>query len=90
MKRVLVRYSGRVQGVGFRATARRIAGAFEVSGWVKNTADGCVEMVVAADAAELEAFLKAIRDSHLGPKIDREVQESYENEAVQGDFDIRY
>ena len=90
MKRVLVRYSGRVQGVGFRATARQIAGGFKVSGWVKNTSDGGVELVVAAEAAELEAFLKAIRDSPLGHKIDREVQEDYDDAALKGDFDIRY
>jgi acylphosphatase len=89
MKHVLVTYTGRVQGVGFRATARQIARNFKVSGWVKNLSSGGVELVIAAEEAEIEAYLKAIRDSHLGQKIDREVTEPY-NQMVKGDFDIRY
>ncbi|MBA4039829.1 MAG: acylphosphatase [Planctomyces sp.] len=37
-----VRYTGRVQGVGFRATAQRLAAALAVSGWVRNEPDGSV------------------------------------------------
>jgi acylphosphatase len=88
MKRVLVRYSGRVQGVGFRANARQLARGFKVKGWVKNTPDGGVEMVVAAEGAELEAFLKSIRDSRLGAFISREVVEPYGGEAGEG-FEIQ-
>lgn len=51
-------YSGRVQGVGFRYTVKRIAMGYEVTGWIRNLADGRVEMqVMAADQAELAAFL---------------------------------
>jgi acylphosphatase len=90
MKRVLVTYTGHVQGVGFRATARQLARGFKVSGWVKNLSSGGVELVIAADEAELEAYLKAIRDSHLGQKIGKEVVEPYENHAIEGDFQIKY
>jgi acylphosphatase len=57
-------YSGRVQGVGFRYTAKRIASGFEVTGWVRNLNDGRVEMqVMARDAGELEAFLEEIQEN---------------------------
>ncbi|HTJ32567.1 MAG TPA: acylphosphatase [Dactylosporangium sp.] len=42
-KRVLV--SGRVQGVYFRDTCRRVAEARGVAGWVRNLPDGRVEAV---------------------------------------------
>ncbi|WP_432993214.1 acylphosphatase [Dactylosporangium sp. CA-233914] len=42
-KRVLV--SGRVQGVFFRDTCRRVAEAHGVAGWVRNLPDGRVEAV---------------------------------------------
>lgn len=86
---VLVRYSGHVQGVGFRANARRIAQDFKLRGWVKNEPDGTVALIATAEAAELEAFLKAIRDSRLGSHIDREVIEPQQHPASAYGFDIK-
>ncbi|MGH7441988.1 MAG: acylphosphatase [bacterium] len=86
---VLVRYEGQVQGVGFRANVRRVAGRFKVRGWVKNERDGSVSLIATAESAELDALLAAIRVSPLGPNIIRETCE----DAVAppgGGFDIRY
>jgi acylphosphatase len=86
---VLIRYQGTVQGVGFRATVRRIAQGHAVRGWVKNEADGSVSLIATAESAELDLFLQAIRKSRLGGMIDREVVESAA--AVEGrGFDIRH
>ena len=38
-------YQGRVQGVGFRYTVKALASEFDVSGWVRNLADGRVELL---------------------------------------------
>jgi len=57
----LLRYEGRVQGVGFRYTVKNLARGFEVTGTVRNLPDGRVELVAAsADPAELDAFLEEI------------------------------
>ena len=56
--RFLVR--GRVQGVFYRASAQGVAQGLGLSGWVRNLADGSVELVAcgAAEAlAELERWL---------------------------------
>ena len=45
-KRATVFYSGRVQGVGFRYTAREIACGYELTGYVRNLDDGRVELIV--------------------------------------------
>ncbi len=63
-------YSGRVQGVGFRYTVKRIAGGYEVTGWVRNLPDGRVELqAMSPEDEELAAFLDAIKDSTLGGNI---------------------
>ena len=67
-----VTYAGRVQGVGFRYTARSVARRFDVAGFVRNLPDGQVHLVVEGAAGEVVAFLDAIkaemghciRDSH--------------------------
>ena len=52
-------YSGRVQGVGFRATTERLARA--VTGWVRNLDDGRVEMFVQGRSEAVDAFLAEVR-----------------------------
>lgn len=55
-----VRYSGRVQGVGFRATARATASGFRVTGYVKNLVDGRVLLVAEGTRDEVERFCAAL------------------------------
>jgi acylphosphatase len=57
----LVHYSGRVQGVGFRATAADIARDYPVTGWVKNLPDGRVALLVEGPESAVKKFLQAVR-----------------------------
>ena len=82
-------YEGRVQGVGFRYATKQVAMGFDVIGWVRNLADGRVEMQVMGDAEELDEFLQDIRDSQMGGNIQgEEVHEVPLLEDVKG-FAIR-
>ena len=65
-------YSGNVQGVGFRYTAKTVATGFEVAGTVRNLSDGRVELIAEGAKDELEAFRQAIRDSGLQHFIQKE------------------
>ena len=51
-RRVVI--SGRVQGVGFRWSCRRMAEAEGLSGWCRNLPDGRVEACFEGDTAAVE------------------------------------
>lgn len=55
-------YWGRVQGVGFRYTARGLARGFAVAGFVRNLQNGLVELKVEGDADEVSKYLGAVAD----------------------------
>jgi acylphosphatase len=65
-QRLQVFYSGHVQGVGFRYQVKSLARGYEVTGRVRNLADGRVELLAEGEQSELEEFRKAIQDSDLG------------------------
>ncbi len=85
-RRVVV--TGRVQGVWFRETCRRVARAEGVAGWVRNRPDGRVEAVFegAADAVE-----RLVRWAGEGPDHAVVVHVDVEPEPAEGltDFEVR-
>lgn len=56
----MVYYTGRVQGVGFRATAEYLARDHAVTGWVKNLKDGRVQLLVEGSEEAIQEFLAAL------------------------------
>lgn len=89
-KTVQVFYEGRVQGVGFRYTARRVAAGFDVAGYVRNLPDGRVELVACGDDEEVDGFLAAVRESELAGHIDGESAETVGKPAGLRGFEIRF
>lgn len=56
---------GRVQGVGFRAFVYDQASRLPITGWVRNTYDGDVEVTAEGARSDLELLLEAL---HRGPR----------------------
>jgi acylphosphatase len=82
MKQLQAIFHGYVQGVGFRFTAEKISRQFHVTGYVRNLMDGTVEVTAEGEEKELQDFLKAIRESTLGPNI-LEVQANWKEATAQ-------
>jgi len=89
MKRQLrVIFSGRVQGVGFRYTARSVAHRWGVTGWVRNDPGGEVEILAEAEEGVLEDFVAEIEAQFKGYIRDRQLEWGPASGSF-GDFGIR-
>ena len=86
---ILVRISGRVQGVGFRDWTQRKAAGLGLSGWVRNLASGEVEALFSGRADAVENMLAAVR---RGPQLARidDLKVVEAAEAASGPFSVRY
>lgn len=80
---------GRVQGVFYRVSTKQKAEQLGLTGWVKNTHDGCVEAVFEGDENIVHEM---IRWCHIGPSsskvnnviVDKKTLENFD------DFTIKY
>lgn len=84
------RFTGRVQGIGFRRSLNRAAQHLKLTGWVRNMPDGSVEAEVQGPAAALDRLLIALRIA--GPWIPKPTVHWTALPPVPGEesFRIRY
>ena len=59
-------FVGHVQGVGFRFTAHRIAKRSQLTGYVRNLPDGCVEMLAQGEIHHINEGIIAIQENFTG------------------------
>jgi len=83
-------FHGRVQGVGFRATACSIARRYAVGGYVRNRSDGTVELEAEGEASNVADCLDAVREAFRGNITEEEHSEQPPGDDATNDFVIRY
>lgn len=66
-----IRIHGRVQGVWFRDWTIQAAHAIGVSGWVRNRADGSVEVYVVGESDLVERLTDRLREGSPASRVDR-------------------
>ncbi len=67
--RAVVRYTGNVQGVGFRMTVIALTGGMTFHGFVRNESDGSVLMDVEGVAWDIKELMQRI-ESKMGHRIE--------------------
>jgi len=80
---------GTVQGVGFRWFVVREAQALELSGWVGNSPDGSVRVVVEGPRRDLVALLERLEEGPAGAWVERVLPAWMPAVGLQSGFDIR-
>ena len=81
--RLRVSVSGVVQGVGFRAFARRYARTLGLVGYAHNQSDGTVEVVAEGSQRALEQFLPVLKRGSPSGRVDGI---SFSWEVATGEF----
>lgn len=86
-RRFLVR--GRVQGVGFRWFVEREAHILGIAGWVRNNADGSVEVLAMGTREQLAGLHSRLREGPRAARVDS--VEGADTEPVAGlnSFQVR-
>ncbi len=74
---------GKVQGVFYRATAKKEADQWGITGWVKNTDEGNVEIIASGSQPHLQQFIEWCRK---GPSR-AQVSDVVITEIEEGKFD---
>ncbi len=59
-------FIGQVQGVGFRFTVLRIANRYGLTGLVRNSLDGTVEMITQGLSEDIDDCIQDIKESFRG------------------------
>lgn len=67
--RVLLKITGRVQGVYFRASTVAQARRCGLTGWVMNCADGSVETIAEGSKVKIEDFIAWCRQGPPGAQV---------------------
>ena len=69
MRSVRLRITGRVQRVGYRAWAIEAATRLGLRGWVRNRADGSVEVLVIGEEDAVAAMIEACRNGPFAARV---------------------
>lgn len=82
-------FTGRVQGVGFRFTAFHTANRYKLTGFVRNSPDGTVEMLAQGFSKDIDDCIREIKKSFPGYLRETKIEEVPQNPQYT-DFKITF
>ncbi len=82
--------SGRVQGVGYRYFAVRLARSMNLTGWVRNNPEGSVDMEVQGDSEKLGVFVQNLRSGPSLAAVINLVQSDIPLYTHEVGFEVKY
>lgn len=79
-----------MQGVFYRASTYEQARQLHLTGWVRNTPDGCVEAVACGGEKQLGQFEAWLRQGPAMAVVEQLVISKQLDDSAYSEFEIRY
>lgn len=70
MKRFLILFTGRVQGVGFRYQCQALAMQHKLTGYAQNLDNGNVQVEVQGEDSNIDTFITALNQGNRFIRVD--------------------
>ena len=86
----LIRIHGKVQGVGYRFFATRVARRLGLKGYIQNNRDGSVEAAVEGEKDAIDEWLEELKEGPRYAEVTKIDQESKEYTGRLPDFDVKF
>jgi acylphosphatase len=86
----LIRIHGKVQGVGYRFFATRVARRLGLKGYIQNNRDGSVEAAVEGEKEAIDEWLEELKEGPRYAEVTKIDQESKEFTGRLPDFDVKF
>ncbi|HVT03999.1 MAG TPA: acylphosphatase [Thermoanaerobaculia bacterium] len=86
----MIRIHGKVQGVGFRFFATRIARRLGLNGWIQNNRDSSVEALVEGESTAIDEWLEELREGPRYAEVTKIDQDRKEFSGKLAEFDVKF
>ena len=86
----VIRIHGKVQGVGYRFFATRVARRLGLKGSIQNNRDGTVDAVVEGEKDAINDWIEQLKEGPRYAEITRIDQETKDFTGRLGDFDVKF
>ena len=85
-----IKIHGKVQGVGYRFYATRVARRLGLKGWIQNLRDGSVEAMVEGEGPTIDEWITEIKEGPRYAEVVRIDQERRDNAGPLNEFDVKF
>jgi acylphosphatase len=86
----IIKIHGKVQGVGYRFFATRVARRLGLKGAIQNQRDGSVEAVVEGEKGAIDDWIEELKEGPRYAEVTRIDQETKDYTGRLGDFDVKF
>jgi acylphosphatase len=86
----IIKIHGKVQGVGYRFFATRVARRLGLKGTIENIRDGYVEAIVEGEKSVIDEWLEELKEGPRYAEVTNIEQETKDYTGRLGDFDVKF